>query len=132
MCSIQLSALAITGAIRGTSKEKIYQALGLNTLEKGRWYRKLCWFFKIFRNQSPKYLFNVISTSVRPYSTRNTNNISQFKVTHNFFRNSLFSSAVIEWNKLYQNISNSKNLNIFKKKLIEIHTSFCKQCFQML
>ena len=34
------SAIAITGAIRGTSKEKLYQELGLESLEKRRWYRK--------------------------------------------------------------------------------------------
>ena len=32
------AALAITGAIRGTSKEKLYQALGLEFL-KDRWLR---------------------------------------------------------------------------------------------
>ena len=43
--SIQYNAaLAITGAIRGTSKEKLYDELGLETLEKRRWYRKLCCF----------------------------------------------------------------------------------------
>ena len=36
------AALAITGAIRGTSKEKLYDELGLETFEKRRWYRKLC------------------------------------------------------------------------------------------
>ena len=109
------SALAITGAVRGTSKEKFYQELGLETLEKRRWYRKLCCFFAIFRNQSPKYLFNIIPTSVRPYNTRNANNIPQFKVKHNFFQNSFFPSVLIEWNKLDQNICNSENLNIFNK-----------------
>ena len=84
---------------------------------KKRWYRKLCCFFKIFRNQSPQYLFNIIPTSMRPYNTRNSNNIPQFKVKHNFFQNSLFPSVVIEWNKLGQNISNSENLFMCKKKL---------------
>ena len=46
--SIQYNAaLAITSAIRGTSKEKLYDELGLEILEKGRWCRKLCCFFKI-------------------------------------------------------------------------------------
>ena len=41
--SIQYNAcLALTGAIRGTSKEKIYQELGLESLQIRRWYRKLC------------------------------------------------------------------------------------------
>ena len=78
------SALAITGAIKRTSKEKVYHELGLESLEKRRWYRKLCCFHKIFRNQSPEYLFNIIPTSVRRYNTRNANNIPQFKVKHNF------------------------------------------------
>ena len=39
--SIQYNAaLAITGAIRGTSKERIYNELGLESLEKRRWYRQ--------------------------------------------------------------------------------------------
>ena len=57
--SVQYNS-AITGAIRGASKEKLYQEVGLETLEKVRWYRRQCCFFKIFRNQSPKYLFNII------------------------------------------------------------------------
>ena len=118
------SALAITGAVRGTSKQKLYHELGLESLEKRRWYRKLCYFYKIFRNQSPEYLFNIIPTSVRPYNSRNANNIPQFKVKHNFFKNSFFPSVVIEWNKLDQNIRNSENLFIFKKKLLKfIRTS---------
>ena len=106
-------------AIRGTSKDKLYHELGLETLEKRRQYKKLCCFFKIFRNQSPKYLFNIIPTSVRPCNTRNANNIPQFKVKHNFFQNSFFPSVVIEWNKLDLNIRNSENLFIFKKKLLK-------------
>ena len=41
------AALAITGAIRGSSREKLYQELGLETLQQRRWYRKLCCFYKI-------------------------------------------------------------------------------------
>ena len=47
MESIQYNAcLAITGAIRGTSREKIYQELGLESLQLRRLYRKLCLFIK--------------------------------------------------------------------------------------
>ena len=44
------SALAITGAIRGTSTEKPYNELGLETPEKRRWYRNLCWFHKVCKS----------------------------------------------------------------------------------
>ena len=36
----------MAGAICGTSKEKIYQELGLETLESRRWFKKLCFFQK--------------------------------------------------------------------------------------
>ena len=40
--SLQYNAtLAITGAIRGSSSEKVYEELGLETLKSRRWYRKL-------------------------------------------------------------------------------------------
>ena len=52
--SIQYNAcLAITGAIRGTSTEKIYQELGLKSLKPGRWFRKLCHFNKIIQRKTP-------------------------------------------------------------------------------
>ena len=41
--SIQYNAaLTITGAIRGTSKEKLYQELGFESLQQRLWYRILC------------------------------------------------------------------------------------------
>ena len=42
------AALAFTGAIRGLSKEKLYQELGFEYLGSRRWLRKLCLFYKIF------------------------------------------------------------------------------------
>ena len=59
--SIQYNAaLAITGARRGTSKEELYQELGLESLQKRCWYRKLYCFFEYlkvnFRIMFPKYL----------------------------------------------------------------------------
>ena len=45
--SIQYSAaIAITGAIRGTSSQKLFQKLGLESLKSRLWLRKLCLFYK--------------------------------------------------------------------------------------
>ena len=56
--SIQYNAsLEITGAIRGSSREKIYQEVGLESLQHRRWYRNLCYFYKIYNAKSPDYLF---------------------------------------------------------------------------
>ena len=37
------AALAITGAIRGTSKEKLHQELGLQSLKDRRWLRRMAY-----------------------------------------------------------------------------------------
>ena len=120
MESIQYNAaLAITGAIRGSSREKLYQELGLESLQQRRWYRKLCYIFKLTKNKSPKYLFNYIPTVRSTYRTRNIDNIPQFNVRHTFFRNSYFPSIVTEWNNLDKSIRNSESFSIFKKNILK-------------
>ena len=42
------ACLAMTGEPHGTSKEKLYHELGLESLENRRWFWKLLFFFKIF------------------------------------------------------------------------------------
>ena len=76
MESIQYNAvLAITGAARGTSREKLCQELGLQSLRKRRWYRKLSYFFKIFKGQSLEYLFKILSWASKACNTRTNNSI---------------------------------------------------------
>ena len=59
--SIQYNAaLAITGAVRGVCREKLYQKLGFESLQQRRWYRKLCCLFKIIKKQSPSCLFQLV------------------------------------------------------------------------
>ena len=101
--------LAITGAIRGTSREKVCQELGLESLQSRRWYRKLAMFYKIYKNKSPFYLFNLIPEKTSSYATRNVDCISLIKIKHNFFKNTFFPSAIIEWNKLDPAFLNAKS-----------------------
>ena len=90
------AALAITGAIRGSSREKLYQELSFESLQQRRWYRKLCLFFKIIMNQSPRFLFELILTARKAYLKRNKNSIPLFNVEHDHFKNSFFPSTIIE------------------------------------
>ena len=50
------AAFAITGAIRGISREKLYQELGFESLHDRRWSRKLFFYYKIRHNMCPFYL----------------------------------------------------------------------------
>ena len=86
--SIQYNAaLAIAGAIRGTSREKLYQELGLESIRKRRWNRKLCYFFKIFKGQSLEYLFRILPSISKAYNTRTNDKILLFSGKQNFFIN---------------------------------------------
>ena len=59
MSSIQ-RGLAIASAIKGTSKEKLYQELGFGTLKDRRWLRWLCHLYKIVTTKEPAYLYDLI------------------------------------------------------------------------
>ena len=84
------AALTITGAIRGSSREKLYQELGLETLQQRRWYRKLCCFYRILKSQSPKYLYSIIPIHNMSYRTRQCNKIPAINVKHDFLKNTFF------------------------------------------
>ena len=133
--SIQYNAaLAITGAIRDTSREKLYKGLGLESLRKRRWYRKLCYFFKIFKGQYPEYLFKILSTVSKAYNTRTNDKIPLFSGKHNFFINSIFPSTVIECNDLDLKIldlkrRNSKTFSAFKKSISKFIRPYSNSIF---
>ena len=98
--SIQYNAyLALSRAIRGSSRQKNYQELGLESLQCQRWYMKLSLFYKIFKENKPVYLFNPIPTKISNYNTKNTDKITLFRTKQNFSKNSYFSSTVIEFSK---------------------------------
>ena len=118
--SIQYNAcLAITGGTRGTSKEKLYQKLGLESLQLCRWYRKLGMFYKIYKNKSPQYLFKLIPEKTHAYATRNVDNSPCFKNRHNFFKNSFFPSTIIKWNNLDPTLWNLKRFVVFKNSILK-------------
>ena len=65
------AALAITGAIKGTPREKIFQELGLESLKSQSCFRRLCCIFKIMKNEAPNYLISLMSKREQTFNTRN-------------------------------------------------------------
>ena len=73
------AALAITNAIRDSSRKKQHQELGSESLQQRWWFMKLFYFFKITKNYSLKYLFDKTPTTKTAYKTKNNiDNISWF------------------------------------------------------
>ena len=109
----------MTGAIRGTSREKIYQGLDLESLQSRRWYRNLAMFYKTYKNKSPFNLFKVIPGKTSSYATRNVDGIPLIKIKRNFLKSTLFPSAITELNKLDPTIWNAKSFGIFKTDILK-------------
>ena len=81
-------ALEITSDIKGTSKERLYNELGVENIKDRRWMQILCLFRKIYNLKSPKYLYNLIPSVIYCYDTRNNTNVTSFKCRTEYFKNS--------------------------------------------
>ena len=109
----------MTGAIWGTSREKIYQGLGLESLQSRWWHRKLPMFNKIYKNKSHFNLLKVIPEKTSSYASGNVDGNPLIKIKRNFFKNTFFPSAIIEWNKLDPTIRNTESFGIFKSNILK-------------
>ena len=119
--SIQYNAaLAMTGAIRGTSKDKLYKELGLEYLSLRRWSRRLCLFYKILNNKSPLYMQNLVPCPNNLLITRNRHQIPFIFCRTEAFSNSFYPYCIKEWRILNPNIRQSETFDQFKRSILKI------------
>ena len=57
------ASLAITGAIKGPSTERLYHELGLESLQNRRWFQKLSVFYKTVEQSQNIYLTLFLQTT---------------------------------------------------------------------
>ena len=121
--AVQYNAcLSITGAIRGTSRERLYSELGLETLNNCRWSRKLFFFYKIIKEFSPSYLQKILCfRNVQHYQTRSkpTKTKEQIKARTKAFENSFFPYCIKEWLKLTDEIRSIESSKQLKKTILD-------------
>ena len=119
--SIQYNAaLAITGAIKGTSRVGLYQELGIESLSSRRQIRRLSTFYKLSNSMSPSYLYSLIPKANDYLRTRSHANIPYYFCRTLAFKNSFFPNAIEEWNKLDMNIRTSESYEVFKKSILKV------------
>ena len=107
IASVQYKAtLTITSAIQSTSRNQIYQELGLESLKTRRWHKHLVCMIKIMNEKAPNYLINLIPKYEPTIRTRN-NSIPSYKYQTNCFKHSFFPSTLNDWFNLYINMRNS-------------------------
>ena len=114
------TALAITGAIKGTSQSKLYSDLGFESLKFRRWFKKLCTLFKIKATGKPEYLFYIIPKTNHLYNARLSENVTTFYSRTDVFKYSFFLSTILEWNKLDRRIRQSTPMLSFRNALVKI------------
>ena len=113
------AALVITGAIKGTSRKKLYKELGIEHIWERRRYRRLVMFYKIVNDKSPKYLKNYLPEFQSSCNVDRNKLYRRFRFGSNYFNNSFFPFCVREWNDLSTAIKHSKSLSIFKKSILQ-------------
>lgn len=118
--TVQYNACStITSAIRGTSKERFYQELGLESLQLRLWYRKLRMLYKIYKTNVPNTFLNWCLNIPLHMLTRNAITFLFYKIRQKLFKNSFFPPTIFEWNNLDLALPNSKRFGIFKNSILK-------------
>ena len=60
-------AIGITRTVRRTSKKKLYQELGLESLKNRRWLRRMSYLCKIISTKSPPFLYELMPSLQRSH-----------------------------------------------------------------
>ena len=115
------SALAVSGAWRGTNIDRLYEELGWESLYYRRWYRRLRHFFKLTMNRSPTYLYQLVPPlrSVK-YNLRGANVYESNAERTYRFAGTYFQNYIKEWNQLDVYIRSSQTISELKRKPIQL------------
>ena len=112
------ACLAITGAIRDTSKKKALPKIKFGVPSASTLIQKTIFFLQDFKNNQPSYLSNIVPQQNFAFNTKKVGKVPLFKIKHNFLKNTFFPSTVIEWNKLDPHLWNKTNFQIFQKNIL--------------
>ena len=126
------AALAVSGAWKGTSQDKIYNELGWETLDERRMFRRLVQFFKIMTNRTPDYLrLPTQSQHCHLYGVRFGNVLKDIECESYRYRNSFFPDSVSMWNDLGPNLRESVSISSFKDTLLKLYRPVKKSIFNV-
>ena len=115
------ACLAIAGGIQGTSRERLYDELGLHSLVKRRWSNKLFFFYKIVNRLLPEYPYSYLGLSSQEHYLLRSSSASIIRpvpTRTKSFKRTFFPYCINEWNKLKVGNRNAELINIFKKSIL--------------
>ena len=110
------AALAISGAWSGSSRSKLYEELGWETLSDRRTCRRILQIHKIFNNKTPSYLKGNLPPNCRAlFSGDIRNTFREIICKSNRYMNSFFPDAIALWNIIIQHFDDVPSFKILKK-----------------
>ena len=116
------AALAITGAWQGSSRSKLYEELGWESLSERRWCRRILQIHKIVSNKTPFYLKDKLPRHRRPLYSQN-NNVNTFheiRCRSSRYMSSFFPNAINAWNNVITHFENIPSINILKDHILSL------------
>ena len=116
------AALAITGAWQGSSRSKLYEELGWESLSERRWCRRILQIHKIVSNKTPSYLKDKLPRNRRPLYSQN-NNLNTFheiRCRSSRYMSSFLPDAITAWNNVITHFENIPSINILKYHILSL------------
>ena len=112
------AALAISGAWRGSSRSKLYEELGWESLSDRRMSRRILQIHKILNNKTPSYLKDKLPPYRRPlYSQINENTFRKLRCKSSRYMNSFFPDAIASWDIFITHFDDIPSFDILKKHI---------------
>ena len=128
------AALAITGAWQGSSRSKMYDELGWETLSDRRKCRRVLQIHKIINNNTISYLKDKLPANCKEmFSGIIRTTFHAIMCKSNRYKNSFFPNAVASWN-LFMEIFNYKvvpSIGVLKNDIISLIRPVAKSVFRI-
>ena len=120
------AALAITGTWKGSSRVKLYEELGWESLSDRRFSRRILQLHKIINNETPKYLREILPQNRHQFLLNIFRNI---RCRTNRYKNSFFPDAIKSWNHIISNFNDLPSREMLRKHLLSFFRPTRKSIF---
>ena len=126
------AALGVTGAWKGTSRDRIYEQLGWESLHSRREFRRLTQFYKIMNNLTPQYLREPVpDPQMHLFGPRSTNVLPPIPCKTDRFKSSFYPDSVEKWNDVGVEFRSIAKLSDFKSSYVQLIRPIKKDIFNV-
>ena len=113
------AALAVTGAWQGTSRNKIYEELGWESLSDRRMCKRVLQVHKILSEETPVYLREKLPPN-RNVIVNLPNIFHEPKCRTDRYKNSFFPNAISHWNNIICSFQNLPSFEGLKRHILSL------------